>query len=141
MPWNTPGVLTAVQAILTGIPGLNQVYKGVPESIGRRVVAVVAIGGQRIEYDAMRVLERQVGVYVEFAYRVAETDTDVAEDTLAGFLDAFLTAFYADQTLAGTCEWSDLDFSLANDPNYRPTAGQEFRVFPFAVWARQTNAV
>lgn len=140
MAWDSQAVLSAVEAILTGIAGVGQVYKGVPESIGKRAVAVVTIGGQRIDYDAMHILAREVGVYVEFAYRVAETDQAAAEDTIAGWLDAFLTAVYADQTLGGACEWCDLDFSLMNDPTYRPTAGQEFRLAPVMLWARQTNA-
>lgn len=139
MAFDSVGPLNYLKTTLAGIAGVNQTYKGVPESIGRRVSAIVAVGGQRLEFEAMRVVARDAGYFVEFAYRIAENDEGTAEDTLAGFLDAFLVALYADQTLGGTCEWIDLDFGLMSDPSYRPTAGQEFRIAPLMVWARQTN--
>lgn len=138
--FDSVGPLNRLKTILAGIAGVGQTTKGIPESVGARVSASVSVGGQRLEFDAFKILERMTGYFVEFAYRV-QGNEGAAEDQLAAFLDAFLAALYADQTLGGTCEGIETDFSLTSDPNYRPTAGQEFRVFPLVVWARQTNAV
>lgn len=139
MAWDSAGPLNHLNTLLAGIAGVGQTTKGIPESVGARVSASVSVGGQRLEFDAFKILERMAGYFVEFAYRV-QGNEGAAEDQLATFLDAFLTALYADQTLGGTCEWIETDFSLTSDPQYRPTAGQEFRTFSFVVWARQTNA-
>lgn len=138
--WDSAGPLNALNTILAGIAGMGTTYKGIPETVGTRVSASVSVGAQRLEFDAFHILERMAGYFVEFAYRV-QGNEGAAEDQLATFLDAFLTALYADQTLGGTCQWIETDFSLTGDPVYRPTAGQEFRTFVMVVWARQTNAV
>lgn len=140
MAFDTAGPLTRLKAILDDIADVGETYKGIPESVGKKVTASVSVAGQRLEFDAFAIVQRQAGYFVEFAYRV-QGNEGAAEDTLAGFVDAFLAAFYADTTLGGTCDDAELDFSLQDDPTYRPTAGQEFRTFPFLVWAQQRAPV
>lgn len=139
MGWNSAAVMNQLVAILTGIAGINRVYKGIPQTIDARVTVSVTAGGQRIEFDAFHHLERMAGYFVEFAYRT-QGDVAAAEDEVTDFLDRFLLALYADPTLGGACDWIDADFGLVNDPAYRPTAGLEYRVMPVVIWARQTNA-
>jgi hypothetical protein len=132
----TKVVLNQLVGMVAGIAGIEDAHKGIRESQGPQVSISVSVGGQTLSDKATQLFQREAGYFVEFAYAV-EGAEDTAEDVLADALDSFIALWLADRTLGGKCDTSRLDFSLTTDPLYRPTAGQEFRVFPLLVWATQ----
>lgn len=141
MAFDTGAVLSRIVTLLTNA-GVQQVYTGAPESLSKRVSAYVAVVGQQVSDKPAGVLRREARYFVGLGYRVSGAEA-TAETDLATFLDAFLTAFYADREtrLNGTCTNCWLDLSLADDPQYQVTAGQEFRLYPFIVIAVQQQNV
>jgi hypothetical protein len=132
----TKDVLNHLVTMVQGISGIQDGHKGIQESLDPTVSISVSVGAQVISDKATQLLQREMSFFLEFAYRVAGAEAD-AEDVLADALDSFIALWLADRTLGGLCTSSRLDFSLTSEPIYRPTAGQEFRVFPLLVWATQ----
>jgi hypothetical protein len=128
----TKAALAEIKALLDGVTGVQGTYKGIPESIAEKVTASVSVGSRHPNDRMTGYHETQVNFFVEFAYRVKGAEAN-AEDTLADWLDAFEEAWLIDRTLGATVRESKLDFSLAAEPTYRPTAGVEFRVYPVVV--------
>jgi len=128
----TKATLNAIKSILDAVTGTQATYKGIPESIAAKVTASVSVGDRVPRDKAAGYHETDINFFVEFAYRVSGAESG-AEDTLADWLDAFEEAWLADRKLGNTVRDSSLDFSLSNTPNYRPTAGSEFRVYPVVV--------
>lgn len=141
MSFNTLAPLTEIRTLLTAA-GVQQVHTGVPESLGFRVSAYVALAGQRIVDKAGRLLQRETHYFVGIGYRVKGAEA-TAEQDLAALLDAFITQFYAARAtgLNGTAENCALDLSLADNPSYQVLAGQEIRVYPLIVTATQQQTV
>lgn len=138
MAFNLAGPLNRIVAILTGLSGMQTVYTGVPESIGTRVSAYVTLGGMRVADKATQLLQREQRYFVAFAYRVSGAEA-TAEADLMTMVDAFIAAIYADRTLNGTAKGVTIDAGLADQPEYRVLAGQEFRVYPIVVGCTQQN--
>lgn len=139
MAFDSAAVLSALKAMLEGIAGMQEVFIGPPESLGRRVSAYVTVGGnaQAINDRTPGLLSDERTWFVGFGYRVADQEAD-AETTLAAFVDGFIRAFYANRTLGGLLLANPrLDFSLTRDPRYEWRAGQEFRVLPIVVIGTQ----
>jgi len=137
MALNTSSALEAIVDLLEGISGLNAVQKGAPESYSKSVTAHVTVGGQRVVDKAGGLIQREARYFIAFAYRVQGAEA-TAETALAGIIDSFITAFYADRTLGGTVNANTLlDMSGADEPDYRPVAGQEVRIFPVVVVTTQ----
>jgi hypothetical protein len=128
----TKAALTQITSMLDAIAGTQATYKGIPESIAAKVTASVSVGDRQPVDKATGYHESGVNFFIEFAYRVAGNE-GTAEDTVADWVDAFTDAWLADRTLGGMVRVSSLDFSLAREPQYRPTAGAEFRVYPLVV--------
>lgn len=135
-PFNTKAPLLQLVTILDGIAAIQQIYTGAPESVGPRLCAYVTVASQTIVDKATRVLQREGRYTVGLAYAV-EGNEGAAEQALADALDAFITAVYADRTLAGTVYDARLDFALADSPEYQVAAGMETRVFPVVVVTTQ----
>lgn len=131
---NSTAPLNRLVALLQGLSGIQQVYVGVPESIGPQVVAYIALGGQQYAELSPGLRRRTAHYFVGFAYAVAGAEA-TAETTMASLIDAFGIALMAERrtNLAGTADALDWDFSLGNSPVYAPVAGQEFRLFPVLV--------
>lgn len=138
MAFDLAGPLNRIVAILTGLTGMQAVSVGVPESLGTRVSAYVTLGGLRVADKATQLLQREQRYYVAFAYRVAGAEA-TAEADLMAMVDAFIAAIYADRTLAGTARGVTVDAGLADQPEYRTLAGQEFRVYPIVVGCTQQS--
>ena len=138
MAFNTKGVLTQLETIVSGLAGVQATYIGVPQSLGNAVCAYITLGGQRPFDKAGGLRQREMQYRVVFAYRVAG-DVATAEETIADLLDALETALYADRTLGGTVESLEADFSAASEPRYVATAGMEFREYPVAVIVKQSR--
>jgi hypothetical protein len=128
----TRAALNRIKLVLDAIAGTQATYKGIPESIAAKVTASVSAGDRDPRDKATQLHETDVNFFIEFAYRVSGNEGG-AEDTVADWLDLIEDAWLADRTLAGTVRTSSLDFSLSREPNYRPTAASEFRVYP-VVW-------
>jgi len=137
--WDTTGPFNYLYSLLAGLTGMQQVYKGPPESFSTQVAAYVALAGQHVADKMTHTLQREANYFIGFVYRVDQAQ-DTAELTVAGLLDAFITAFFADRTLGGTALSAQLDLSLANEPRYEVIAGQEFRVYPVRVTVRQMQS-
>lgn len=124
--------LNAIKAVLDGIAGTQQSYKGIPESLVADLTVSVSVGDRLPREKATSLHETDVAYFIEFAYRVSENES-TAEDTLADWLDLLEEAWLSDRTIGNVCRTSELDFLSAREPTYRPTAGDEFRVYPI-VW-------
>ena len=138
MALDTGAPLLRLVAVLQGLPGLQTVYVGVPESIGPQVAAYVALAGQTANNQTNDFARREARYFVSFCYAVAGSEA-TAETTIAGLIDAFQTALLAERTsgmnagsgpIVDSVGW---DFSLGDRPDYQPIAGQEFRVWPCLV--------
>jgi hypothetical protein len=145
VPLSTLAPLNRLVAVLQGLSGLQQVYVGVPESIGPQVAAYVALAGQSVSNETIDLAQREARYFVAFAYAVAGAEA-TAETTIAGLIDAFQTALFAERDsgmnagagpLVDSVGW---DFSLGDRPDYQPIAGQEFRVWPCLVTVTQHAA-
>lgn len=140
MNLNTVAPFEYIVAMVDAIPNLTKVYRGVPASIDMGSVAYVALLGQAVPERAQGVLRRRARYMVTFAYKVAGAE-DVAEARLAGHADALIVAYYADRTLGGTCDSSEIDLSIPDAPDYRALAGQEYRMFPIVITAIQDHTI
>jgi hypothetical protein len=125
--------LTTLAAALAGIGGAQI---GVPESVDKRVYAMVTAGSQTLTEKATGTLKRDARFNITFAYRLEGSEA-TAEEALMDLIDLFLVALYADRTLGGRCRNIEVDLSLADAPEYQTRAGKEFREYPILVTAVQ----
>jgi hypothetical protein len=147
MALKTKAALDALVTMVAGIPGVQKVYSGVPESFDHIFSAYVAMGGQPLITDkATQLVQRETQFLVVFAHKVKGNETP-AENTIADALDVFVTQFLYDRAngvglfarditdvLSG-----DLDVTLAATPEYQISAGQEVRRYPLLVSATQRD--
>ncbi len=141
MTFNPAAFLNAVVTLLPTAAGVQQAYKGVPESFGSRVSTYAALGAiTPVDEAAGFLMLFQVQVVAGFAYRVADAEAS-AEDTLTAFVADFTRKFYADRTLSSTIENGVLDFSLNSQPDYRAVAGQEVRNYLVVVRGDQREVI
>lgn len=132
MPINSKTTLNYLMTMTDAIPNVTKVYKGVPESISAGVVAYIALLGQSVPERVQGVIRRRARYMITFAYRVSGAE-EIAEDKLAENVDDLISAFFADRTLGGTCNNSEIDLSIPDAPDYRALAGQEYRMFPVVI--------
>jgi hypothetical protein len=134
--------LTALVGVLESAPlaaaGLQQTYRGVPESPGPQVAAYVALSTQRLVDKAGGLVQREARYRVGFVYAVAGAEA-TAETTLAAVVDAFLLAVLPERrtNLGGTVDQLSLDLSGGGEPQYVTMAGQEFRLVELDVVTTQ----
>jgi hypothetical protein len=145
MAFHTKAALDALIVMLEAIPGVQRVYRGVPESLANTVSVYVALAGQPLIPDkATQLLHRDAQFLVVFGYRVQGAEA-TAENVIADAIDAFVSQFYADRSsgaglfAAATTDVisGDLDLTLAASPEYQISAGQEYRRYPLLVSAGQ----
>lgn len=140
MAYDAVGPLDALAALVAGLPGVQGVTVGVPESIGPRISAYLALAGATLVVkNAGAVSQRTQRYLITLCYRVAGAEAD-AERTLAGIFDALLGALDDDKTLGGALHGSQADASLGDTPTYAVVAGQEYRLLPVIVSTTQTRA-
>ncbi len=132
MSFNTLACGTAIINVLTGLGSLAQVQFGAPDSVGVRVSAFVTMGGQTIGPKTTGTTKREARYFVELAYRLDGTET-TAETVMMGIVDAFIAAIFADLTLAGTCQYTEISLALADAPEYRTLVGKEYREYPIVL--------
>lgn len=139
MGFDATAPLDYLAALVAGLPGVQGVVTGVPESITPRVSAYVTLGGATVLVKNTGAVSLRTQRYVvTLCYRVAGAE-DTAERTLAGVFDALLGALDDDKTLGGAVHSSQADASLADAPAYAVVAGQEYRLLPIVVSTTQTR--
>lgn len=140
MSFNSPGVLTAIHDLLASLTGVESAYIGAPESFSTVVSAYVTLGPQAINDLATSQLQRTSSYFCMLGYRTKGVEA-TAEMAIATAIDDLVTKFYAarhDGTgvfASGLVDRSlgKLDLTLAGAPDYRPVAGQEYRLYPFLI--------
>lgn len=136
MAFNTKSVATQLKTLAAALAGIGGAQIGVPETIDKRIWAIITAAGQTIADKTTGTNRRSARYNVTFTYRLDGAET-TAEEGLMDLIDLFLVALYADRTLAGTCKNIDVDLSLADTPEYQTRSGKEFREFPILVTAVQ----
>jgi hypothetical protein len=139
MSFDSTAVANQLVTVLAALDGMGAAQIGAPESVGPRVVSYVTMGSQRSERKATGVMQRSGRFFCMFAYRVDGAET-TAETTLMDLVDAFLTALYADLTLAGTARSLEADSQAADEPEYQLRAGKEYREYPVVVTVVQQDS-
>jgi hypothetical protein len=132
MAFATDAAVNKVVAMLEGVPGMQNVWKGAPESFDTQVSAWVGVGPQAEVEVGAGLVGHDVRIYVELSYAVAGQEDD-AEATLASLVDGFKRRFYADRNLTGTWEGGRIELDIEGRPAYETRGGVEGRVFPLFV--------
>lgn len=137
--------LAAVVTLVTGLPGMQSVFLGVPESLPTRVGAYVTLGNQTIIDRATGgLLQREMRIRVVLGYRVAAQEQG-AEQAVAAALDALQAAVYSDRKNNGPLSQLlasvRLEMTLAENAEYEGIAGQEFRRLPLVIIGTQQATV
>ncbi len=140
MTLDTQASFTYIAEMVDGIPGIVKTYNGVPDSIEAGAVAYVALLGQNVPMKVQGVIRRAARIMVTLAYRVIGAEAN-AEAKLAANIDEIILAYFADRTLGGTCQNSEIDLSIPDAPDYRALAGQEYRMYPIVITAFQDHTV
>jgi hypothetical protein len=138
-PFNAKAMLQYVATLVGTLPGLQQVYIGVPESIESKVSAYVTIGDLTPRPFATQVAQRDPDVMVTFAYRVVGAE-QTAELLICDLVDALTAAIYADRSLGGTSQNATLSMVANREPRYMAVAGAEFRSYVAVVSGLQTTS-
>lgn len=132
-------VLAAIVAIVASCVDVAQ--SGMAELPNRRLAAGVTMGGGRpVRRATGGAWSREQRFMVNFSYRVGGAET-AAEDGLADAVDLFTDAMIADPTLGGLVISSDVDNSLADNPDYSIWTNQERRIYPVLVTVTQTAQI
>jgi hypothetical protein len=139
MSFDSTAVANQLVTVLAALDGMGAAQIGAPESVGPRVVSYVTMGSQRSERKAAGVMQRSGRFFCMFAYRVDGAEA-TAETTLMDLVDAFLTALYADLTLAGVARSLEADSQAADEPEYQLRAGKEYREYPVVVTVVQQDS-
>jgi len=105
---------------------------GMPASLSAQVMCYIMGASRQASRDTFRSLLRAPRFNVTFAYRLDGSETS-AEQTLTRLADAFELAQRQDVTLGGLCLHSELDFALADAPEYQTWSGKEAREYPILV--------
>lgn len=139
-PFAAGAMLQYVATLVTNLTGIQQVFIGVPESIGARVSAYATLGDLTPRRKANQLAYRDPRVLVTFAYRVQGAE-QTAELAIGNLVDELTAAIYADESLGGTSQAAEMDMSMNDQPAYMAVAGTEFRRYLVLITGRQTATV
>lgn len=126
MAFAAKATLNQLVTLVTALPTMQQVLKGVPEGFEKDVVGLVALASRTLVDKNTGTLQREASYLIAFGARVA-SDEAAAEDVLCDLEDALIGAWKIDRKLAGTVEDSFPE-DRSSDPEYRLVLGQEYRV-------------
>ena len=137
MAYDTVAPLNRLEAIVAALPGIEQVYIGVPSSVGPSVIAYITVGPQVFPKRAGQELQRAARYRVTFAYAVSG-DVAAAERSIAACLDNFIRAILGERALANSVlrTVEEPDLTIVADAEYQ-NMPQEFRRYPIDVTVRQ----
>lgn len=142
-PYNTPGFLDAVMALLRAQPGISEVVLGAPSQLTERVTAYVTVGPQRFIAKAANgpsggVIEKWSYAFIVLACRITDRGPVAeAEAVIARFADTWPVALFADRTLGGVVQDVAIDMEIAREPDYQMRAGREWREYPCLISGKQ----
>jgi len=126
----------AIIALLGSILSISHVQWGVPESASTRLSAYVTVGSQSPERKTSATVVRWTRYMVLLAYRV-DNNEQSAEQALAAAVEGIQAAIQNDLTLGSVAADAEIDLGLADDPQYRMTAGREYREYPIIIALKQ----
>lgn len=136
-PWSTPGPFAALETLVSGLDGVQWTQVGVPESVPAQIGAYLTVGGQRPGNKTTGgLMQRDMSYRIVFCYAIDGAE-QTAETTIAGLIDAFIAAIFADRTLGGTLESLSVDASEADQPRYVDIVGANYREYPIRVTGQQ----
>lgn len=146
MSLDAKAALDAVAGLFGGLSPTATVYRGAPnpdETQDEYLHVLVALGGATVNDETVPgVLRREQRVWLTLRYR---TDGDVvrAENDLCSLVDQFTSAFYAWRKAGcgGVADSASLDLSTADNPDYIPFGGEEFREYPLLVTVVQRATI
>lgn len=144
MTWQAKATMNELVTFLATIPGVQAVRKGEPTSYTAQITASVSLGAAPPKDRTTGLIRRELEFWVTFGYRT-DANVALAEDTLADILDALEALFYGERKdatpLGGTVDSMELDTSPASAAEYRPVAGQEYRLYPVIIRVVQQHTV
>ena len=135
---NENATLAYLAELCGTIAGIQAVYVGAPKSLSNQVDAILTLGGGRSADYVPNAYFRWLEHKIELAY-MTNGNVSQAELTLAAVIDSLTGALYADQSLGSTSHEMQLDLGHSDDPEYKTTVGQEYRLWPFFVLAKQLD--
>lgn len=136
--FNKP-VLAALIALAGSVA--NIAGGGTSELPSRRLAAGVTLGGGRPERRATGgAWGREQRFLIEFSYRLGGEE-QAAEEAICDAVDLFTDAVLADVTLGGLVFGSEVDHSIADQPDYQRWNLQERRIYPVVVTVRQATQI
>lgn len=134
--------LNRMVAIVEGLPGVQNVYVGVPSRVTGAGACYVTYGRQRVLNKTNDVLQRELRFILTFCYAVDGVAVEGAERAIGEAVDALIDAIWL-EVEDGASPLKDLievDLSLSDTAEYQVNVGQEFRRYPVAVsYIQQTQ--
>lgn len=139
MAFDAAAPLSAIVTLLQGVAGVQHVRTGAPKSLSYQASAYVTLGGFDLGERATGCLSRPLRYFVGLGYATSDDEAAVAtaESTIAGWLDDFSRALYADRSLGGTVSSARIVGGLGDDPRYQVYGGEEVRVYPLLIEVMQ----
>lgn len=131
---------TALKAKGAGVAGVGLAQVGVPRDSDKRLVFTVTLAGGDFGRHATTITRRDQRYLCTFAYRLDGGDEEAAELALMDAVDAFATAVMGDPTLGQVCRGVELEFGLADAPEYLVQHGKTWREYPVIATLRQYGA-
>lgn len=133
--FDTTPALNRIVEIVTALPGVQNVYIGVPNQVKGAGACYITLGRQRVIDKANQALQRELRFILTFCYAVDGAAVEGAERAIAEAVDALIDAVWL-ETENGASPLKDLielDMSLSDTAEYQVNVGQEFRRYPVGV--------
>lgn len=144
MTWQAKATLAQLVTFIDGLTGVQSVTKGEPTSYTAAVSASISLGAAPMnDRQTTGNVRRDLEYWVTFGYRTSN-NVALAEETLADILDELESKFLVERKtgrLGGTVDSMELDTSPASAAEYRPVAGQEYRLYPVIIRVVQQHTV
>lgn len=141
--FDTAPALNRIVEIVEGLPGVQRVYIGVPNTVQGAGACYITVGRQRIIDKANQLLQRELRFVLTFCYAVDGTLVEGAERAIAEAVDALIDAVWL-ETEDGASVLKDLmeiDLSLSDTAEYQVQVGQEYRRYPVGVTYLQQTLI
>jgi hypothetical protein len=136
IPFDTIGPFNFIVTLVKGMQGMQYTTKGVPLALPNIASAYITLAGQRIYWKATELLQKDQRYLITFGYTVSN-QPDIAEDRMVALIDQFVNLIYRDPTMGGLVNTVELEFNLADEPQYQGLAGQSVRRYPVVVLTQQ----
>lgn len=111
--------------------GFGEVIRGLPDTLDTRTVAYTLTGPREL-VDRSGLVDRRVTFYVYSGYRVDSREAEAEAGVLAQ-MDAFEELWLQARKPEGSFRQSQLDMTIAANPEYRDFNDQEYRLYVFSI--------